>query len=179
MTNISNNAVTADKLATLRHNVATTIGKQYGAMRVYAKALNASLFITDARGWYDVEENDTDELAAPVLAEKKAFYAELKAIKHSNASVVWKRIRKYGKEEAIAAGTIPDPKKSEAGEGAGEGDGAPNGSGKRSAMLRNMEELIALYKFNMKTENLPEQVVQCNQHIENALRALGVDIRTL
>jgi hypothetical protein len=165
---INGNAVS---LETLRKGVADAVKRAYGAERNYAIALNA-MFASD---WFTVEASDTSEAAKPVHAEKKALYVELNAIKHKNPSTVWARIRKYGKEERYGK---DDEEGSEAGaEGEGEGEGA--GSNDRAPMLRNIEELTSLYKFNARQEQLPEKVAQAQRHIIQALSALGVDINLL
>lgn len=156
-------------LETLRKGVADAVVRAYGAERDYAVALNAMFVGFD---WFDVEANDTTEGAKPVHAEKKALYVELKAAKHSNPSTVWARIRKYGREERHGK-----PAEGESAEGAGESEGA--GNAPRDAVTRNVEELIALYKFNAKQESLPEKVRQAQVHIASALNALGVDLSML
>lgn len=159
-------------LETLRKGVAEAVKRAYGAERDYAVALNAMFVGFD---WFDVEANDTTEGAKPVHAEKKALYVELKAAEHSNPSTVWARIRKYGREERHG-------KPAEGGEGnaegAGEGEGGA-GNSPRDPVTRNVEELIALYKFNAKQESLPEKVRQAQVHIASALNALGVDLSML
>lgn len=156
-------------IESLRKGVAEAVVRAYGAERAYAVALNAMFAGFD---WFEIEANDTSETAKPVHAEKKALYVELKAAAHSNPSTVWARIRKYGREEKFG--------KSEAGEGeggAGEGEGEGGaGNSPRDPVTRNVEELIALYKFNAKQESLPEKVRQAQVHIASALGALGVDL---
>ena len=170
MENITVNG-SAVSLETLRKGVADAVVRAYGAERDYAIALNA-MFNTD---WFMVEASDTSEAAKPVHAEKKALYVELKAAKHSNPSTVWARIRKYGKEERYGK-----PEATEGAEGAeGEGEGEGAGSNDRAPMLRNVEELTLLYKFNARQEQLPEKVAQAQRHIIQALSALGVDINLL
>ena len=154
-------------LETLRKGVAEAVKRAYGAERDYAVALNA-LFTFE---WFDIEANDTTEAAKPVHAEKKALYGELKAAAHSNPSTVWARIRKYGREERHG-------KPAEGGEGNAEGGEGEGGAGNtpRDAVTRNVEELIALYKFNAKQESLPSKVSEAQKFIASALMALGVDL---
>lgn len=171
MENITVNG-SAVSLETLRKGVADAVVRAYGAERDYAIALNA-MFNTD---WFMVEASDTSETAKPVHAEKKALYVELKAAKHSNPSTVWARIRKYGKEERYGKEET-EGTEGEGTEGEGEGTGA--GSNDRAPMLRNVEELTLLYKFNARQEQLPEKVAQAQRHIIQALSALGVDINLL
>jgi hypothetical protein len=165
---VNGNAVS---LETLRKGVADAVVRAYGAERDYAIALNA-MFSAD---WFTVEASDTSEAAKPVHAEKKALYTELKAAKHSNPSTVWARIRKYGKEERYGK---PEATEGAEGEGAeGEGEGA--GNTPRDAMTRNIEELVALYKFNSRQESLNDKVKQAQVHIVQALKALGVNLDLL
>ena len=155
-------------LETLRKGVAEAVKRAYGAERDYAVALNA-LFTFE---WFDIEANDTTEAAKPVHAEKKALYGELKAAAHSNPSTVWARIRKYGREERHGK-----PAEGESAEGAGESEGA--GNAPRDAVTRNVEELIALYKFNARQESLPAKITEAQKFIASALMALGVDLSML
>ncbi len=155
-------------LETLRKGVADAVVRAYGAEREYAIALNAMFAGFD---WFEIEANDSSETAKPVHAEKKALYVELKGAKHSNPSTVWARIRKYGKEERH--GKPAEGAGAEGAEGA-EGEGA--GNAPRDPITRNVEELIALYKFNAKQESLPSKVYEAQKFIASALMALGVDL---
>lgn len=159
---IDGNSVT---LETLRHGVAEAVKRAYGAERRYAQGLN-QLFSFD---WFDIEASDSTETAKPVHAEKKELYAALKSAEHSNPSTVWARIRKYGREERHGA-----PVQGEGAEGEGEGEGAGNTA--RDPITRNVEELIALYKFNKRQESLPAKVTEAQRHIASALMELGVDL---
>ena len=155
-------------LETLRKGVAEAVKRAYGAERDYAIALNAMFSFE----WFDIEANDTAETAKPVHAEKKALYVELKGANHSNPSTVWARIRKYGREERHGK-----PAEGGAGEG-GAGEGGEGGAGNtpRDAVTRNVEELIALYKFNARQESLPAKITEAQKFIASALMALGVDL---
>ena len=161
-----NKVVTAPvSLDSLRQAVADAVVRAYGAERAYAVQLN-SVFGFD---WFEVEAADVNESAKPVHAEKGELYKVLKAAKHSNPSTVWARIRKYGREEKY-------PKAATEGEG-GEGEGGNSQAGTtRSAMLRNVEELSALYKFNARQESLPDAVKNAQTFIVSALRELGIDV---
>jgi hypothetical protein len=155
-------------LETLRKGVAEAVKRAYGAERDYAVALNA-LFSFE---WFDIEANDTAEIAKPVHNEKKALYVELKGANHSNPSTVWARIRKYGREERHGK---TEGAGAEGGEGAGEGEGGA-GNAPRDPVTRNVEELIALYKFNARQESLPAKITEAQKFIASALMALGVDL---
>ncbi len=160
-----NKVVTAPvSLDALRQAVADAVVRAYGAERAYAVQLN-SVFGFD---WFEVEAKDVNESAKPVHAEKNELYKVLKGANHSNPSTVWARIRKYGREEKY-------PQEVTEGEGSGEGGNSQAGS-TRSPMLRNVEELTALYKFNARQESLPEAIKNAQTFIVSALRELGVDV---
>jgi hypothetical protein len=166
-------------LAALRKGVAESVLRAYGAEREYAVALNAEFKFA----WFDIEATDKSDTAKQVHAEKSELYTELKAAKHSNPSTVWARIRKYGKEEAAKVGTHGLPMPAYDTEGnliteceQGESGGA---NAKRSPMLRNIEELTALWKFNAKQENLDPKINSAQLFIGQALAALGVDLSNL
>lgn len=155
-------------LATLRTNVAEAVKRSYGAEREYAIALNN----TFGFDWFEIEASDVAEAAKPVHAEKGELFKVLKAINHKNPSTVWARVRKYGREEKY-----PQAESAEGGEGSeGEGEGSGNASHARSPMLRNVEELTALYKFNARQESLPDAIKNAQTFIVSALRELGIDV---
>ena len=162
-------AIEVSPLAALRQGVADGLTRAYGAEREYAKGLNGSM----AAGWYNVEAADVSDLAKLVHAEKKALFEVLKAAKHSNPSTVWARVRKTAAELVKAelaadSGDAPD-----GGEGEEESGGAKH---TRSAMLRNVEELSSLYKFNKRQESLDAKVTAAQGFIASALMALGIDL---
>jgi hypothetical protein len=156
-----------------RHEAVNSITRAYGAQREYAIVLNNTFSID----WFSIEHSDQSDEAKPVLAEKKKFYAELKEGLHTNPSVVWKRVCEFGRIEKYG-----EPEKTE-GEGngnEGEGnEGETDNSPNRSAMLRNVEELTTLWKFNNKQENLDQKIVEAQNCISLALACLGVDIKML
>jgi hypothetical protein len=156
-----------------RANVGAAVGKAYGAMVSYALLLNDKFGTFD---WFNIEAKDTSEAAKPVHAEKGELFKVLKDAKHSNPSTIWARVRKYAQEARY-----PKAEGAAGGEGEGEGEGAGNGAGNRprSAMLRNVEELTELYKFNGRQTALPEKVKAAQVHITAALKALGVDVSAL
>ena len=157
-------------LATLRQGVAESVKRAYGAERAYAQALNASF----AFDWFAVEANDTSAEAKTVHAEKKELFAELKAVDHTNPSTVWARIRKYGRDEKYPKAEATEGGEGEGGEGEGEGEGA--GARNKSPMVRNIDELLALYKFNAKQDSLPPKVESAQVYIIKALEAINVDL---
>jgi hypothetical protein len=160
-------AIEVSPLAALRQGVADGLTRAYGAEREYAKGLNGSM----AAGWYNVEAADVSDLAKLVHAEKKALFEVLKAAKHSNPSTVWARVRKTGAELvkaelAAESGDAPD----------GEGEESGGAKHTRSVLLRNMDELKALYKFNKRQDFLSEEMTEAQGFISSALMALNVDL---
>ena len=161
-------------LASARHEAVNSITRSYGALRDYAIVLNNTFAID----WFSIEHSDQSDEAKPILAEKKTFYKELKDGLHTNPSVVWKRVCQFGEVERHG---VTESEKGE-GEGEGEGEGveADTDSNKnRSPLLRNIEELTTLWKFNNKQENLDPKIVEAQNDITSALGKLGVDIKML
>jgi len=156
-------------IAKLRTNVVKAVTRAYGAEREYAIALNTYF---GEFAWFDIEAKNTADEAKLVHAEKKALFEELKKANHSNPSTVWARVRKYGKEEKQGKEEKPENDESN-------GEASEAGSAARSPMVRNMEELVNLYKFNARQDSLPEKIRQAQVHISSALAALGVDISLL
>lgn len=162
-----NNAI---NLVTLRSNIAEAQARQYGAVKAYAQALNKVFPFA----WYNIEAQDQSENGKAVKAEKAEFYKPMKQAGHSNPSTIWARVRAEGKADAIAQGLF--------GEVASEVEGEDEGSGAshaRSPMLRNIEELTSLWKFNGKQTGLDPKIVKAQQKISEALIALGVDLNMI
>lgn len=138
--------------------------------------------------WFDVTPEDlkskaTDEAKA-MEPHWTALYAALRKAGHTNPSVPGGRIRDYGRN--IRAGLAPNGKTMADGSALpnnvspdGEGEGA--NPAKRSPMLRNVEEAIALWKFNSKlpADQVPAQLTAAIPHLAAFLKALGVDVRTI
>jgi len=165
-------------LAALRTAVADSVVRAYGAEREYAKALNTEFVFN----WFDIEATDKSDTAKPVHAEKSELYKVLHAAKHSNPSTVWARIRKYGSEEAKLVGThgFPMPAYDADGNPLVEGEQGESGaSNLRSPMLRNIEDLVALFKFNGRQESLDPKIAKAQVKIGEALQALGLDLANL
>lgn len=160
-------------LAVKRHEVAESQLRQYGAERDYSKTLNEVFSFN----WFEFEASDTSDEAKAVKVEKKALYAELKQANHTNPSTVWARVRKYGEQERFPERFVKSESEGDTIEGEQGESGKENSN--RSPMLRNVEELTTLYKFNMKQENLADKVVKANEFIIKALEALGVQINML
>lgn len=162
------NTKQTNTLATLRHEAVNSITRSYGALREYAIGLNA----TFSNDWFEVEHTDKSEEAKPILAEKLAFYKELREGLHTNPSVVWKRVCEFGKVERYGepeANTESESIEGEQGE-----SGKENAN--RSPMLRNVEELTTLYKFNARQENLDPKIIEAQKFIGKAIEALGIKL---
>ena len=157
-------------LVELRGDVAKAQKVIGSAVRKYAQGLNEVMGFA----WYNIEAQDQSEQGKMVKAEKSEFYKPMKEAGHSNPSTVWARVRAEGKADAIARGLFGEVA-SEAVEGESEG-GATHA---RSPMLRNIEELTALWKFNGKQTGLDPKIVKAQQKISEALIALGVDLNMI
>jgi hypothetical protein len=144
--------IVSPSLVQAREAAADALVRGYGATKAYASELTNEFGL----GWY---EKDSDA-ATKVAAEKKEFYAALKAGGHSNPSVAWGRVVK----EAKAA------------ESDEESDGANH---TRSLTLRLIEELTKLHKAGAKSETKSERETNALTYVYGALSAMGVDVNTL
>ena len=164
-------------LGNLRTAVAEALASSYGAQRVYGETLNSVL----PKFWFDVEHNMTGETAKTTKIEKEALYAVLKAAKHANPSVIWGRIRTYGREAYHLAETVKRHATMTADEVAAElaateaAKVAEAGSRNKSPHLRNFDDLETLYKFNdrLPVAALTDEIVEVQKLIVLALRRLG------
>ena len=143
--------IVSPALVEARLNAADALVRGYGATKQYAAELTNEFGL----GWF---EKDSDS-AAKVAAEKKEFYAALKAGGHSNPSVAWGRVVK----EAKAAE-------------AEESDGANH---THSLTLRLIEELTKLHKAGKKADGPSTREVNALTFVASALAEMGVDISTL
>ena len=167
MTNTKLNA----QLDSARKEIANSLVRGYGAMRDYAQLLNKA----HTFDWFTVEHTDKGEQADLINTEKKAFYLELKQAQHTNPSVVWARVREFGKIERYG----DDPANTESDSIEGEQGESGKENANRSPMLRNIEELTTLWKFNGKQENLDPRIVEAQKHIGSALEALGLKLNMI
>ena len=159
-------------LDSARHEAVNSITRSYGALREYAIVLNSTFIMN----WFDIEHQNQSDEAKPVLAEKKKFYTELKEGLHTNPSVVWKRVCDFGRVERF--GEVEANTDTDSIEGDTDTDTEP-ASTNRSPMLRNIEELTTLWKFNSKQENLDLKIVEAQKAIGLALQCLGVNVTML
>ena len=148
----------------LRENVGKSEKSAQGTKREYARALNLMFANFD---WFDVKHTDISEEAKLVHAEKQALFEVIRKYcpNHKNVSQPWKMVREYGKEERYGKEEKPE---NEAG-----------GDEKREAkspIQRNLDDLLALYKFNARQDALPTKVSKAQTFIASALAELGVDI---
>lgn len=166
------------KLDTICDAMVAATESVYGShIRIAAKLNDLMPF-----DWFDVEHQEVSDNAKALAPHKKVVLDAFKRAKHSNPSQPYKRIREYGRN--LRAGLAPNGKCMADGSPlpAGEettGEGA--NPAKRSPMLRNIEELTALWKSNAKlsADEIPAKVANAQVHIEAALAALGVDVRTI
>ena len=144
----------------------------YGANVDYARLLNENW----AFDWFDLKHNDSSDQGKSVKAEGDKFRSGIKGW-HSNPSVAWKQIRdhartdRYGKPVVGAEGAST--------EGEGEGEGSDNAKHNRSPELRNIEELIVLFKFNRRQVALSPKLQKVQAHISSALIEMGVDLNMI
>jgi hypothetical protein len=162
-------------LSTLLTEMVEASKQAYGAhIKIAAKFNNLMQF-----AWFDMSPTEKSENAKTLKGHKTELYAAFKSAGHSNPSVPFKRICDYGRN--LANGLAPSGKTTIDGEPveqADESDGAA--AAPRSAMLRNVEELTALWKFNDKQGgDLPAKVAAAQKHIEAALKVLGLDVATI
>jgi hypothetical protein len=152
-----------------RRASAEAVGRAYGADRAYAVALNNLL----APKWYDETADSITDLGKVVKAEKKEYFAALKAYapKHSNPSNNWRNIRKYGKQEAEG-----EPEKGE-GEGEG-GEGEGEGGGNRIAPLQDrlIGFIHAAYNAYHRDETPNQACRNSIGSIKAALLSLGMNV---
>jgi hypothetical protein len=166
--------VTEVALSTLLTEMIEASKQAYGShIKIAAKFNNLMPF-----AWFDMAPTEKSEEAKTLKGHKTELYTALKSAGHTNPSVPFKRICEYGRN--LRNGLAPSGKTTIDGvpvEGEGESDGAA--AAPRSAMLRNVEELTALWKFNDKQDALPAKVTAAQKHIEAALKALGLDVATI
>jgi hypothetical protein len=179
--NIDVSATTLD--AIVKEMVKAT-RQEYGSHIKIAAKLNELLPFA----WFDIDPKEVSEQAKELAPHKKAIYDGFHAAspsgKHSNPSVPFGRIRDYGRN--LRAGLSPNGATYADGSplpnnvsGEGEETGKGANPAKRSPMLRNVEELSALWKFNEKQAELPAKVQEAQAHIAAALKVLGLDVRTI
>ena len=161
-------------LASILKDMVEASQKAYGShIRIAAKFNDMLPF-----AWYDMAATEKSENATAFKVVKTDLYTALKAAGHTNPSVPFKRICDYGRN--MTNGLSPSGKFTAEGDPveADESDGAAPAP--RSAMLRNVEELTALWKFNDKQGgDLPTKVKAAQVKIAEALSILGLDVANI
>ena len=129
--------------------------------------------------WFDINHNEKSENNKILKTFKLPLYAALKEAGHTNASVPYGRMCEYGRN--IRNGLSPNGKATLDGQPVEQGEGESDGAAPapRSAMLRNVEELTALWKFNDKQDALPAKVKRAQIKIVEALAELGLDVANI
>ena len=155
-------------VAQARNKVITQYESTYGANVDYARTLNAQWDFD----WFELKHNDTSEQGKAVKAEGDLFRKGIKDW-HSNPSVAWKQIRDHARNDRYGKAVVSSDV--DASEGESEGDAKHN----RSPELRNMEELITLFKFNRRQESLSPKLQKVQGHIASALIEMGVDLNMI
>lgn len=163
-----------DTLSEARNAVASAITSTYGALGRYASLLNT----LHSNDWFEVKHFDKATEAQPIINEKKAFYLALREANHTNPSVIWARVCAFGKAEKYGAIDSEEGEANEEGE-INEAQPKVEKAEPRSPMLRNIEELVALWKFNNKNDTLPKALCEVQDLITQALKALNVNIANL
>jgi DNA repair ATPase RecN len=156
-------------IAEARQQVVDSERGGYGSKRRYAFLLNQKFEFN----WFEVKHTDITDEGKAVRKEKEVFFNELKKIEHVNPSKIWKDVRNYGREERF-----PEEKKldAEGNEVTEVEEGKSGANHNRSPMLRNVEELTALWKFNKRQESIPDNLQKATVKIGEALQALGVNL---
>ena len=156
-------------IAEARHQVTDSLRGSFGAQKRYASLLNQKFEFE----WFEVKHTDVSDEGKQVRKEKEIFFGELKKINHSNPSKIWKDVRDYARLERHPIEKKLDAEGNEITE-ADEGKSGANHN--RSPMLRNIEELTALWKFNKRQDSLPDNLSKATTKIGEALQALGVNL---
>lgn len=155
-----------------RNTVIAQYESNYGANVTYAKLLNQKWSHFD---WFELKHTDTSDEGKAVKAEADKFRKGVKPW-HKNPSVAWGQVRTHGRNAKYPAPPVIEGEGSGEGEGTGEGEGSGDAKHNRTPVLRNLEELTVLFKFNRRQESLPDNLKTCQGHIIKALESLGVDI---
>lgn len=163
-------------LSTIYKEMIDASKQAYGShIKIAAKYNNPMPF-----AWYDMAPTEKSENAKTLKAHKSELYAAFKEAGHSNPSVPFKRICDYGRN--LANGLAPSGKTTIDGAPITQEESDSDGAGPapRSAMLRNVEELTALWKFNDKQgKDLPAKVKRAQIKIVEALAELGLDVANI
>jgi hypothetical protein len=143
----------------------------YGARRAYAVGINDMADVA----WYA----DGQKLPAAIQTEKDAYYKALRAIKYSNPSNAWGKVKDYAKEDAIARGLFGEIAPEVSADGTVETVAETRDS--KTLTLRYVEDLMVLHKASVKKAGLgdPEytdKIRTAHAFLIQALKSMGVDI---
>lgn len=159
----------SELVANARSKVVAQYESTYGANVTYAQVLNEQWSGFD---WFDLKHNDTSAEGKAVKAEGDLFRKGIKDW-HSNPSVAWKQIRDHARADRYGKPTVDSAVEGE------EVDSESDAKHNRSPELRNMEELIVLFKFNRRQESLSPKLQKVQSHISSALIEMGVDLNMI
>lgn len=167
-----NTTQTIDELIDQARNaVIGSYETNYGANVTYAKLLNQKWGFD----WFDLKHNDSSDEGKAVKAEGDKFRKGIKEW-HTNPSVAWGQVRTNGRNDRYGKPVVG----AENAEGEGEeGEGSDNAKHNRSPELRNLEELITLFKFNRRQVALSPKLQKVQAHISSALIEMGVDLNMI
>jgi hypothetical protein len=140
----------------------------YGANVEYAQLLNEKWGFD----WFEIKHNDTSDEGKAVKAEGDRFRKGIKGW-HSNPSVAWKQIRDHARTDRYGKAVV------EGADSEVDAEGSDNAKHNRSPELRNLEELVTLYKFNRRQESLSTKLQKVQSHISSALIEMGVDLNMI
>jgi len=163
---------TLSAIEVLRNAAVESEKTAYGARRAYAVGINDMADIA----WYA----DGQKLPAAIQTEKDAYYKALRAIKYSNPSNAWGKVKDYAKEDAQARGLFGEiaPEVSATGEAV---ETVSETRDTKTLSLRYMEELTILHNASVKKASLGDaeyndKVRAAHAFLIQALKAMGKDI---
>lgn len=156
--------------------------------RNYAIRMN-NFFVSSDYAWFTYSSGEMKKSpeGKELFKEKKAFYASLTAKGHKNPATVWARItQQYALEDAEKRSLFGFQPVQKAPEGQLDEEGNEVESEEKvqqrttkSPDVRNMEDLISLYKFNRRQESLSDKLNVVQTHLVAALAAMGIDVSTV
>ena len=163
---------TLSAIEVLRARAVESESTVYGARIAYAVGINDMADIA----WYA----DGQKLPAAIQTEKDAYYKALRAIKYTNPSNAWGKVKDYAKKDAIARGLFGEiaPEVSADGEVA---ETVAETRDTKTLTLRYVEDLMVLHKASVKKASLgdaeyTDKIRAAHSHLIQALKSMGVDV---
>lgn len=158
-------------IAILRNRAVESESTVYGARIAYAIGINDMADIA----WYV----DGQKLPAAIQTEKDAYYKALRAIKYTNPSNAWGKVKEYAKKDAIARGLFGEIAPEVPADGTVETVAETRDT--KTLTLRYVEDLMVLHKASVKKAGLgdPEytdKIRTAHAFLIQALKSMGVDI---